>query len=101
MTSTGASCIQNGYNIVQDWVNQLLELDGKLVESTPRRNKWNNSQKLRRMYHATVGKASTDRQSKKFSSTDDRFLWTVGICALNSLSTAGTEKDLISTEILD
>ena len=49
----------------------------------------------------TVGKISTDRQSKKFSSTDDRFLWTVGICALNNLSTAGTEKDPISTEILD
>ena len=49
----------------------------------------------------TVGKVSTDRQSKKFSGTDDRFLWTVGICALNSLSTAGTEKDPISTEILD
>ena len=42
-----------------------------------------------------------DRQSKKFSSTDDRFLWTVGICALNNLSTCGTEKDPISTEILD
>ena len=39
---------------------------------------------------STVGKVSTDRQSKKFSSTDDRFLWTVGICALNSLSTAGS-----------
>ena len=51
--------------------------------------------------YGAVGKVSTDRQSKKFSSTDDRFLWTVGICALNSLSTAGTEKDPISTEILD
>ena len=53
-----------------------------------------------RSERATVGKVSTDRQSKKFS-TDDRFLWTVGICALNNLSTAGTEKDPISTEILD
>ena len=51
--------------------------------------------------YTTVGKVSTDRQSKKFSSTDDRFLWTVGVCALNSLSAAGAEKDPISTEILD
>ena len=27
----------------------------------------------------TVGKASTDRQYKRFGSTDDNFFWTVGI----------------------
>ena len=48
----------------------------------------------------TVGKVSTDRQSKKFSSTDDGFFCTVGIQALKCASTVGTENDPIPTEIL-
>jgi hypothetical protein len=48
----------------------------------------------------TVGKVSTDRQYKKFSSTDDGFFCTVGIQALKCASTVGTENDPIATEIL-
>ena len=37
MSYVGALCIQSGYNVVQDWVNQLLEPSEKRVknESTP------------------------------------------------------------------
>ena len=35
----------------------------------------------------TTGKVSTDRQYKKFSSTDGEFFWTVGIRAPKSAST--------------
>jgi hypothetical protein len=48
----------------------------------------------------TVGKVSTVRQYKKFSSTDGEFFWTVGIQALKCVSTAGTGNDPIVTEIL-
>jgi hypothetical protein len=48
----------------------------------------------------TVGKVSTVRQYKKFSSTDGELFWTVGIQALKCVSTAGTGNDPIVTEIL-
>jgi hypothetical protein len=49
----------------------------------------------------TVGKVSTVRQYKKFSSTDGDFFWTVGIQVLKCVSsTAATENDPIVTEIL-
>lgn len=37
MAYVGALCIQTGYNVVQDWINQLLEPSEKRVknESTP------------------------------------------------------------------
>ena len=49
----------------------------------------------------TVGKVSTERQYKEFSSTDEQFFWTVGILALKIANTKGTENDPIATEILD
>ena len=35
MTYVGALCIQSGYNVVQDWVNQLLEPSEKRVKNDP------------------------------------------------------------------
>ena len=48
-----------------------------------------------------AGKVSTDRQYKRFSSTDGDFFCTVGIWAPKYASTAGTQKEQIVTEILD
>ena len=35
LSYVGALCIQSGYNVVQDWVNQLLEPSDKRVKSEP------------------------------------------------------------------
>ena len=47
----------------------------------------------------TVGKTTTDRQYKKFSSTDDGCFCTVGTQALKCVSTVDTQNDPIATEI--
>ena len=35
LSYVGALCIQSGYNVVQDWINQLLEPSEKRVKSEP------------------------------------------------------------------
>ena len=35
MSYVGALCIQSGYNVVQDWINQLLEPSEKRVKNEP------------------------------------------------------------------
>jgi hypothetical protein len=81
-------------------LNPLADRSLLSHDQNPFQNRLGGTNVVVHLVRNTVGKFSTVRQYKKFSSTDGEFFWTVGIQALKCVSTAGTGNDPIVTEIL-